>query len=173
VAKPDPIFVYLGTYTTQEVARADYNALKDPLSTIVLRTFDVALVTKDASGTVHVNKDDVMKRHGTWGGAVAGAMVGILCPPAIIATAAVGGAAGAISGHLWRGVSRSDVKELGELIDAGEAALLLIGGTTLEAAIDELQLKADNHVAKQLDVDTCDIDSAIKDAERKINEHTV
>jgi hypothetical protein len=26
-------------------------------------------------------------------------------------------------GHLWRGISRSDVKELGELIDAGEAAL--------------------------------------------------
>ena len=84
-----------------------------------------------------------MKRHGTWGGAVAGAMVGILFPPAIIATAAVGGAAGAIGGHLWRGLSRSDVKELGELIDAGEAALLLIGGNTLEAAIGKLQLKAD------------------------------
>ena len=54
-----------------------------------------------------------------------------------------------------------------------EAALLLIGGTTLEAAIDKLQLKADKHVAKQLDVSTKDIDAAIKDAERRINEHTV
>ena len=65
------------------------------------------------------------------------------------------------------------MKELGELIDSGEAALLLIGGSTLEAAIDKLQLKADKHVAKQLDVSTKDIDAAIKDAERKINEHTV
>ena len=65
------------------------------------------------------------------------------------------------------------MKELGELIDAGEAALLLIGGSKLEAAIDKLQLKADKRVAKQLDVSTKDIDAAIRDAERKINEHTV
>jgi uncharacterized membrane protein len=173
VVKSDSTFLYLGTYESAVLARADYNALKDPLSTLVLRTYDAALVTKDTSGKVHVNKDDVMKRHGTWGGAVAGAMVGILFPPAIIATAAVGGAAGAIGGHLWRGVSRADVKELGELIDAGEAALLLIGGTTLEAAIDKLQLKADKHVSKRLDVSTKDLDAAIKDAERKVNEHTV
>ncbi|HET9602234.1 MAG TPA: hypothetical protein VFP08_11630, partial [Acidimicrobiales bacterium] len=37
---------------------------------------------------------------------------------------------------------------LGELIDSGEAALLLIGANTLEAAIGKLQLKADRHVAK-------------------------
>ena len=41
-----------------------------------------------------------------------------------------------------------------KLIDSGEAALLLIGGNTLEAAIDKLQLKAEKHVAKQLDVST-------------------
>ena len=46
VAKPDPIFLYLGTYTSEATARADYNALKDPLSTIMLRTYDAALVTQ-------------------------------------------------------------------------------------------------------------------------------
>ena len=134
-----------------------------------MRTYDAVLVTEDASGKVHVNKEDVMKRKGAWGGAVTGAMVGILFPPAIIATAAIGGAAGAIGGHLWRGISRADVKELGELVDSGEAALLLIGGNTLESAIDKLQLQADKHVAKELDVSTRDIDAAISDAEREIS----
>ena len=169
MARSDPLFLYLGTYESEAAGRADYNAIKDPISSMMYRTYDAALVTKDASGKVHVNKEDVMKRQGTWGGAVAGAMVGILFPPAVIATAAIGGAAGAIGGHLWRGISRADVKELGELVDSGEAALLLIGGNTLESAIDKLQLQADKHVAKALDVSTRDIDAAISDAEREIS----
>ena len=63
------------------------------------------------------------------------------------------------------GISRSDVKELGELIDAGEAALLVVGASTLEAALDKAELKADKHIAKQLDdVSTADVDAAVKDA---------
>jgi len=73
----------------------------------------------------------------------------------------VGAAIGGVSGHLWRGLSRSAVKELGELIDAGEAALLVVGATTLEAALDKVDLKAEKHVAKQLDVSTKDVDEAV------------
>lgn len=108
------------------------------------------MITKDASGKVHVNKDEMATRHGGWGGAAAGAVIGILFPPAIIGSAVVGGAIGGIGGHLWRGLSRSDVKELGELIDSGEAALMVIGASTLEAALDKAKLKAEKHVAKQL-----------------------
>ena len=45
----------------------------------------------------------------------------------------------------------------------------LLGGTTLEAAIDKLQLTAQQHVSKQIDVSTTDIDTAIKDAEAEIS----
>ena len=65
-------------------------------------------------------------RHGGWGGAAAGAVFGILVSPSIIGTAIVGAAIGGVGGHLWRGISRSDVKELGELIDDGEAAFLVV-----------------------------------------------
>ena len=54
------------------------------------------MVTNDEGGYVHVNKDEMATRHGAWGGA---AVVGILFPPAIIATAAVGAAVGGIGGH--------------------------------------------------------------------------
>ena len=46
-----------------------------------------------------------------------------------------GAAVGAVIGHLWRGLSRSDVKELGE-VDEGEAALLVVGEGKLEEALD-------------------------------------
>jgi uncharacterized membrane protein len=49
-------------------------------------------------------------------------------------TALAGAAVGAAIGHLWRGLSRSDVKELGDLIDEGQAALLVVGEGKLEEA---------------------------------------
>ncbi len=103
-------------------------------------------------------------RHSGWGGAAAGAVVGILFPPAILGSALVGGAVGAASGHICRGISRSDVKELGDLIDSGEAALLVVGASTLEQALDQAGLKAEKQVAKQLDVSTADVDAAVKEA---------
>lgn len=58
--------------------------------------------------------------------AAVGAVVGVLFPPAIIRSAIAGAAVGGVGGHLWRGMSRADVKELGEVIDAGQAALVIV-----------------------------------------------
>ena len=91
-----------------------------------------------------MNKDETATRHGAWGGAAVGAVVGILFPPAVIGTAVVGAAVGGVGGHLWRGMSRADVKEFGELIDSGQAALVIVGQSTLQDAIDKAQLKPTN-----------------------------
>jgi uncharacterized membrane protein len=164
MAKEDGMFLYIGTYPSESAARADYDIVKDLHSVDAIGTYDAAVVTKDDDGKVHVNKDEMATRHGGWGGAAAGAVVGLLFPPAIIGSALVGGAIGGISGHLWRGISRSDVKELGELIDEGEAALLVVGASTLQEALDKAGLKAAKHVTKQVDVSTKDVDAAMKDA---------
>ena len=108
-------------------------------------------------------------RHGAWGGAAVGAVIGILFPPAVIGTAAVGAAVGGIGGHLWRGMSRADVKELGEVIDAGQAALLVVGESKLEQAVEKAVTKAEKHVAKELDVKPSDIDAAIQQAASEIS----
>jgi len=162
MAKADGVFLYIGTYSSEAAARDDYDIVKNLHVADVVGTYDAAVITKDSSGKVHVNKDEMATRHGGWGGAAAGAVVGMLFPPAILASAIVGGAVGAASGHLWRGVSRSDVKELGELIDSGEAALLVIGASTLEQALDKAALKAEKQIAKQLDVSAADVDAAVK-----------
>jgi len=165
MAKADGMFLYIGTYPSEAAARADYDVVKDLHALEAVGTYDAAVVTKDSSGKVHVNKDEMATRHGGWGGAAAGAVIGILFPPSIIGSALVGAAVGGVGGHLWRGLSRSDVKELGELIDDGEAALLVVGASTLEQALDRAELRAEKHVAKQLDdVSTADVEAAVKDA---------
>ena len=149
-------------------AQADYDVVKDLHAAGAVGTYDAGVVTKDGGGKVHVNKDEMATRHGAWGGAAVGALVGILFPPAIIGTAAVGAAVGGVGGHLWRGMSRADVRELGEVIDDGQAALVIVGESKVEQAVDKAGLKAEKHVAKELDVKPKDIDKAVREAATQV-----
>ncbi|WP_286259894.1 DUF1269 domain-containing protein [Streptomyces graminofaciens] len=99
-------------YPSGPDARADYDVLKDLHAVCAVGAYDASVVTKDEAGKVHVNKDETATRHGAWGGAAAGAVVGLLFPPAVIGKAAVGAAVGGVSGHLWRGMSRADIKDV-------------------------------------------------------------
>src|SRR5580704_4114354 len=153
MAKPDAVFIYIGTYPSKGAARADYDIVKDLHAAGAVGTYDAAVVTKDDAGKVHVNKDELATRHGAWGGAAVGAVVGILFPPAIIGTAIVGAAVGGVGGHLWRGLSRADVKEFGEVIDTGQAALIIVGQSTVEAYLEKVELKAQKRVTKELELD--------------------
>ncbi|MFF1905947.1 DUF1269 domain-containing protein [Kitasatospora sp. NPDC058218] len=168
MAKPDSVFIFIGTYPSEAAARADYGIVKELHSAGAVGSFDASVVTKDKDGKVHVNKDETATRHGAWGGAAAGAVVGLLFPPAIIGTAAVGAAVGGVGGHLWRGMSRADVKEFGEIIDEGQAALVIVGANTLSQALDKAELRAEKQIAKELDVSTDDIDKAVRQAATEV-----
>ena len=164
MAQPESVFIYVGTYPAEGQARGDYQIVKELHSAGAVGTYDAAVVTKDARGKVHVNKDEMATRHGAWGGAAAGAVAGILFPPSIIGTALVGAAVGGVSGHLWRGMSRADIKEFVEVIDTGEAALVVVGESKIGEALDKATLKAEKHIAKELNVSPKDIDRAIREA---------
>ena len=184
MTKSEAIFLYIGTYPDEATARADYDVLKDlhmaeyvgpeddgaaNVGTVDVGSYDAAVITKDASGKVHVNQDEMATRHGGLGGVLPGRVIGILFPPSIIGTAIVGGAVGGVCGHLWRGLSRTDVKDLGELIDDGEAALLVVGGSGLEAKLANVPLNADKHLGKVLDVSSKDLDAAVKEAASEVS----
>ena len=169
MAKPDAVFIYIGTYPDEASARADYQVVKDLHAVGAVGTYDASVVTKDDAGKVHVNKDEMATRHGAWGGAAVGALVGILFPPSIIVGAAVGAAVGGVGGHLWRGMSRADVKEFGDIIDDGQAALIVVGESKLQEAIEKAGLKAEKHVAKELDVKAKDVDKAVQEAATEVS----
>ena len=123
----DPVFVYAAVYADRADADADYDTLLDLHSADLVGTYDVALVYKDDEGKVHVTKHEKPTQHGAWTGAAVGALVGIIFPPSIIGAAVVGAAAGGGLGHIFGGMSRGDAKELGEHLDQGQAALVVIG----------------------------------------------
>ena len=86
----------------------------------------------------------------------------------MIGTALVGATVGGVGGHLWRGMSRADVKEFGEIIDSGEAALVVVGESKLEAALEKASMRAEKHVAKELDVSPKQVDDAVRAAAAQV-----
>src|SRR4249919_868892 len=83
MAKAEGMFIYIGTYPSEAAAQGDYDAVKDLHALGAVGSYDVAVITKDGSGKVHVNKDEMGTRHGAWGGIAAGAVVGLLFPPSL------------------------------------------------------------------------------------------
>ena len=71
-------------------------------------------------------------------------------------------------GHLWHGMSRSDVKELGEGLDAGEAALIVIGDDKIADEIDKAQLKAIKEVKKEIDADADELKRELDEAAKSL-----
>ena len=169
MAKSDAVFIYIGTYPSEAEARADCDVVKDLHAAGAVGTYDASVVTKDDTGKVHVNKDETATRHGAWGGAAVGGLIGILFPPAIVATAAVGAAVGGVGGHLWRGMSRADVREFGEIIDDGQAALVIVGESKVAQAVNNAELKAEKHVAKELNTSSKDIDKEVREAATQVS----
>ena len=144
MSKADGVFIYIGTYASEVDARADYDVVKDLHAVGAVGTYDAAVITKDESGKVHVNKDETTTRHGAWGGA-GGRRLG---RDPLSAFDHRDGRRGRghrrrqrppLEGHVAG--RRQGIR--GSIIDAGEAALVIIGETKIEAYLEKLELKAD------------------------------
>jgi uncharacterized membrane protein len=164
VAHTDGTFIFVATYPNEAAAQDDYQVVKGLHAGGLVGAYDAAVVTKDASGRVHENKDETATRHGAWWGVAVGAAVGVIFAPTVLGAAAVGGVIGAVTGHLTKGMSRSTAKELGDFIDPGQAGLIVIGESKVEAAIEKAVTRAEKRLAHQLNVDPKDVDKTLQEA---------
>ena len=148
-----PVFLYAAIYDDADVAEADYETVFEAHAAGLIGTFDSAVIMKSDDGKVHVSKTEKPTQHGAWGGIGVGAIVGILFPPSLIASAAVGGVIGGVGAHLFRGMSRGDLKDLGEGLDDGQAAIIVIGESKIDEQIEKATRQAKKMIAKQIDAD--------------------
>lgn len=154
----DPVFVYAAVYADRADAEADYDALLELHAADLVGSYDVALMYKDAEdGKVHVTKHEKPTQHGAWTGAAVGALVGIIFPPSILGAAVVGAAAGGGIGHALGGMSRKDAKELGEHLDAGEAALVVIGKSRVQEQLDKALTRAEKSEEREVEANGKDL----------------
>jgi uncharacterized membrane protein len=167
----DTFMVIGASYDSVDAAIADYEVVHDLYSELnLIDTYDAAVITREGDKVKIVKKHEQPTRQGAWGGLgiglVGGALVALFPAVALGAGLLVGGVGGAglgaIAGHVAAGMSRSDLKDLGELLDDGHSGLVVIAATDVEARVEESmknaakitkkQLRADEkHLEKQID----------------------
>lgn len=143
-------FVYVATYHSPPDAEQDWWEVKRIHDLGAHGTYDAALVAREADGKVRVSKVEKGTRRGAWTGVAVGAVVGLLFPPAILGTTIAGGAAGALAGHLSKGMSREDLRELGASMEQGDAFVVLVGNASMEEPFREATKHAKDVVEKEV-----------------------
>ena len=159
-----PVFLYAAAYNSEGDARADYEVLLEAHAEGWVGTYDAAVLHKTPDGKVHVHKEEKPTQHGAWTGAGVGALVGLVFPPAIIGSAIVGAAAGGLIGHLEGGMSRADLKEIGDYLEENEAALIVIAENRVEEELEKRLTRAEKIMEKEVDADAKELEKQLNEA---------
>ena len=169
-------YVLAASYDHVDDAMADFDAAKaayDHVGTSL--DFDAAVIAKSDAGKVEiVRRHDAPARHDTsvgagWGLA-AGAVAALFPGVGILAALAVGGGAGAAigahAGHAASAMSRDDLKELGEVLDRGDAGLVVVYGPDLADRIRAAVIRATSTVRRSTDLSTERLAEDLRAAQR-------
>ena len=166
----DTFVVYVGVYANQADAESDYETVKTlHVEAGLLDAYDAAVIARRDDGKVKITKkhETPTRVGGVLGGGVglATGLVVALFPFAAIGggllagTTAGGALLGAVTGHAAAGMSRGDLKELGEQLDKGQAGLVVVGVSDVGAKIESAMKKAEKVEQKELKADNAAIEA--------------
>lgn len=171
----DTLMVFAGVYPDLESAEADYDLVKElHAQEGLMDAYDAAVIHRREDGKVKITrKHETPTRVGGVLGGGAGLATGLvvaLFPFAAVgggllaATSAGGAILGAVAGHAAAGMSRNDLKELGESLDSGEAGLVVVGVMDMEARIEQSMRRSEKLQKKQLEADVEALERDASDA---------
>jgi uncharacterized membrane protein len=133
---PETLYVLAASYDIVDDALAEFQAIEVAWRHVSSsHGFDAAVVAKDEGGKVEiVRRHDEPTRHGAASGLgyglAVGAVVALFPAVGILGPLAVGagsGAAlGAVAGHAGGAMKGDDLKTLGEILDRGDAGLVVV-----------------------------------------------
>jgi uncharacterized membrane protein len=168
----DTFMAYVGVYPGVDEAEADYQLVKDlHVEAGLIDAYDAAVIERRDDGKVRItSKHETPTRVGGVLGGGVGLATGLVV--ALFPFAAVGAGLlavttavlGAVAGHAAAGMSRHDLKELGEQLDAGQAGLVVVAVSDMGAKVEQAMRRAEKVQAKQLKADTAAIEADAKDA---------
>jgi uncharacterized membrane protein len=157
-------------------AVSDYELVKDLHTEAgLIDAYDAAVVERNDEGKVKVVKkhETPTRAGGVLGGGV-GLATGLVI--ALFPAAAIGGGLllgatgkgallGSIAGHAVAGMSRGDLKDLGETLDEGQAGLVVVAVSDMEAKVRAAMKHAQKVEEKRLKADQEALETEAKDAQ--------
>lgn len=167
MTKNDTLIVLGAAYDDVADAEADYQTVKTLYKTAgVGHDFDAAVIEKEADGKISVReKHEQPTRHGAWEGLAIGAATAILPGIGLGVGMAVGAGIGAVAGHIKGGMSDGDLKQLGTVLDKGDAGLIVLYETNMADQV-AANIKAQNKfVSDEIDARADELAKQIKAAQ--------
>ena len=153
-----PLIIFVASYSDVDDAEADYQAVRALHKEGDLGHVSAAVLTNGTDGKLKIHRHDTTAKHLAWGGAVVGGLIGILVPPlgfAWLAGAALDGVVlagvGGVVGHYWHNIPKADLQEMSDLLDAGEAALVVVAVDKVQEEVEAVVVHAVRKVSKKLD----------------------
>ncbi len=171
----DTVWVLAASYDDLATAEADYEAVKALYYEVeTSHDFDAAVIARDKNGQVEVvKKHEEPTRHGAahglgWGLAI-GAVCAILPPVGLLGGLAVGGGAGAaigaVTGHMKGGMDDDDLKALGDVLDQGQAGLIVVYAANMSDQIAANIKAVNKHISREIDANADALAQQLKEAE--------
>jgi uncharacterized membrane protein len=175
MSEPDTLLVLAASYEDVAAAEVDYEAVKALYYEIkTSHEFDAAVVARNEEGKIEVvKKHEQPTRHGAahglgWGLAV-GAVCAILPGIGLLGALAVGGAGGAaigaVTGHVKGGMNDADLKALGEVLEQGQAGLIVVYATNMADQVAANIKAVNKFVSQEIDANADELAKQLKEAE--------
>ena len=129
-----PVVLAVASYHSKAAAESDFRALwaaHEPAPGRVA----AALVEKGADGQLTIDRHRCPNNHPTWNKPVLGSALTVVAAPMSIRflVPLVGaepdlGGVGALAGHFWNNVPKHQLRQMSELLETGQAALVVVAG---------------------------------------------
>lgn len=159
----DEMFLYVGAYEDEASAETDYQALKDLHSQGMIGSYDVGVVVKNDEGKLDVKRHTDSTGKGAWTGLAVGALLGVIFPPSILVSGAIGAGAGAAIGHSFNEISKDDMKDIGDFLAENQAALVVIGEVKSKEVVKQATKQAIKDYFKDFSADKDELEANLKD----------
>jgi uncharacterized membrane protein len=163
-----PLIAFIATYDDVAVARQDYQEVKQAHSQGFIGDYDAAIVWKNDKGKIELDTvSDEASRKWLWAGLGVGALIGLIFPPSILATSAIGALGGAVIGKFRDGIAQDDLEQIGEALTGDNAALVVIAQNRVAEALEKIGARLDasnRQIESTLSTDTAVAAQQLQDA---------
>jgi hypothetical protein len=144
------VVIAVASYRSRAAAQSDFRAVQGGSDPSGPRRLALALLEKGADGRLTIDRHFCSAAGPAWDGAVLGGALVVIAAPvgiaflvAVVRSAAVLGGVSAIAAHFWNDVSKHQLRRMSELIEAEQAALLVVSADHERDALEAQLAGAD------------------------------